>query len=78
MRAEIGDELIFDGPEGERSGRIGTIVALTSPDGSPPYVVRWLAGYESLVFPGPQVQIEIHHKHRTATGRHRARTLPGA
>jgi hypothetical protein len=51
MKANVGDELIIGSPELAHSGRIGTI-ALTNHDGSPPYVVWSLAGYESLVFPG--------------------------
>ena len=51
MKAKVGDELIIDSPEPTHPGRIGTIIALTNHDGSPPYVVRSLVGYESLVFP---------------------------
>ncbi len=68
MKAKVGDELIIDSPEPTHPGRIGTIIALTNHDGSPPYVVRWLAGYESLVFPGPDVRIEEHHGQRAGTG----------
>ena len=45
-----------------KSGRIGTIVALRNADGSPPYVVHWLAGdYDSLIQPGPTARIERRH-----------------
>ena len=68
MKANVGDELIIGSPELAHSGRIGTIIALTNHDGSPPYVVWSLAGYESLVFPGPDVRIEQHLGHRAGTG----------
>ena len=67
MRAEVGDEFVIDGPELTQPGRTGTIIGLTNTDGSPPYVVWWLVGYESLVFPGPDVRIEEHHGHRAGT-----------
>jgi len=59
MKAEVGDELIIESPKPGTAGRIGTIVALQNADGSPPYIVHWLAGdYDSLVDPGPKTRIE--------------------
>jgi hypothetical protein len=53
MKAQVGDELIIESPEPGTSGRVGTIVALQNADGSPPYVVHWLADdYDSLIYPG--------------------------
>ena len=61
MNAQVGDELIIESPEPGTSARIGTIVALRNADGSPPYVVHWLAGdYDSLIRPGPAARIERH------------------
>jgi len=45
--AEIGDTVIIDAGPG-RIPRTGRVISLTNPDGSPPYIVRWLAGYETL------------------------------
>lgn len=62
LRAEVGDTLIIEvrGPAG--IPRVGEIVAVTSPDGSPPYRVRWLAGeYESVISPGPGARVEKGH-----------------
>jgi hypothetical protein len=59
LQAEVGDWLVMD--DGGIGGipRIGEIVAVTNPDGSPPYRVRWLAGeYESLITPGPGARVE--------------------
>jgi hypothetical protein len=51
MKADIGDRLVIEGPDGPREG---LIVGLRQADGSPPYVVRWLSdGHIALVYPGP-------------------------
>lgn len=67
MRAEVGDEVALGGPGLPPEGRIGTIVAVQGRDGRPPYLVRWLAGYESEIEPGPAGLIEVRHRpHRDA------------
>jgi Domain of unknown function (DUF1918) len=51
MKAEVGDRLVTEGQDGPRECQI---IRLQNTDGSPPYVVRWLAdGHIALVFPGP-------------------------
>jgi uncharacterized protein DUF1918 len=63
LRAEVGDTLIIDAGGLAGIPRTGEIVAVTSPDGSPPYRVRWLAGeYESVIFPGPGARVEKGHR----------------
>jgi hypothetical protein len=63
LRAEIGDALVIDQPGGAGQPRIGEITALLGPDGSPPYLVRWLAGdYESMIVPGPGARVEKRHR----------------
>jgi Domain of unknown function (DUF1918) len=68
MKAQVGDELIIESPEPGTSGRSGTIVALQNADGSPPYVVHWLAGdYDSLIEPGPTAESDdaaLHDRHQ--------------
>jgi hypothetical protein len=55
MRAHVGDRLL---PDGRDDSRAALIIGLQHPDGSPPYVVRWLAdGHVALVFPGPYARI---------------------
>jgi hypothetical protein len=55
MKAHVGDRLITGGSD---SARACTIVGLHHPDGSPPYVVRWLAdGHIALMFPGPYTKL---------------------
>jgi uncharacterized protein DUF1918 len=49
MRAQVGDRLIVEGDE----TRTGLIIGVPHADGSPPYVVRWLAdGHIAMVSPG--------------------------
>lgn len=63
MRANVGDELIVGETEICGATRVGKIVAVKGSDGSPPYLVHWVAGdYDSLVSPWPGVRV-----------RHRAR-----
>jgi uncharacterized protein DUF1918 len=62
LRAEVGDTLIVEtgGPAG--TARIGEIIAVAGPDGSPPFRVRWLAGeYESLIRPGRSARVQKGH-----------------
>jgi Domain of unknown function (DUF1918) len=59
LRAEVGDTLVID--DGGVAGipRTGTIIAVIGQDGSPPYLVHWLAGdYESQILPGPGARVE--------------------
>lgn len=63
MKAQVGDRLVLRGTHVDDPGRVGIIVELHNPDGSPPYLVRWLAdGHESLVFPGPDAHVEPPHR----------------
>jgi hypothetical protein len=49
MYAHVGDRLIVEGDE----ARTGLIIGVTNPDGSPPYIVKWLAtGTVAMVSPG--------------------------
>jgi uncharacterized protein DUF1918 len=63
LRAEVGDLLVID--QGGMAGtpNIGVIIGVPSADGSPPYLVRWIAGeYESTVVPGEGAHIEKIHR----------------
>jgi hypothetical protein len=58
MKAAIGDKLVVEGARTGEARRVGVIVELRNPDGSPPYVVRWLHDeQETLVFPGPDAHV---------------------
>jgi hypothetical protein len=48
MYAQVGDRLII----GADPGRTALIIAVPHPDGTPPYVVKWLAtGHIAMVSP---------------------------
>ncbi|GGL13961.1 DUF1918 domain-containing protein [Planomonospora parontospora] len=58
MKAAAGDRLVVEGTHGAGVRRIGVIMGLRDPDGTPPYVVRWVDDeHEGLVFPGPDARV---------------------
>jgi hypothetical protein len=58
MKAKVGDWLVMKGTTIGRSDQRGIITEVHSPDGSPPYVVRWLeTDHVATVFPGPDAII---------------------
>ncbi len=74
MKATVGDWLVI------KSGTIGhpdlrgLITAVRSPDGEPPYRVRWLAtGEEATVFPGPDAIVVTAAEQKAADERARSR-----
>ncbi|WP_431966690.1 DUF1918 domain-containing protein [Nocardia sp. bgisy134] len=58
MEANVGDRLLVHGHVVGEHDRQGEIVEVRGPEGSPPYVVRFTDGHESLVYPGPDAVIE--------------------
>ena len=49
MYAHVGDRLVIDGDP----ARTGLIIEVPHEDGSPPYVIKWLAtGHIAMVSPG--------------------------
>jgi len=74
MKATVVDWLVI------KSGTIGhpdlrgLITAVHSPDGEPPYRVRWLAtGEEATVFPGPDAIVVTAAERKAADERARSR-----
>ncbi|PKV96720.1 uncharacterized protein DUF1918 [Amycolatopsis echigonensis] len=54
MHAQRGDWLVVKGNQVDVPEHRGRIVAVGSPEGDPPFTVRWEgADHESTVFPGP-------------------------
>ena len=49
-------------------GRVAEIVEVRGEQSSPPYLVRFPDGHESLVFPGPDSVVE-HHQNETRLSR---------
>jgi hypothetical protein len=57
MQANVGDQLQILSQTLDHPVRDGEIVEIRGPGGSPPYLVRWSDGAESLVFPGPDARV---------------------
>jgi hypothetical protein len=74
VKAQVGDWLVIKGTTIDRTGTRGLITEVRSPNGSPPYVVRWLdTGHEAMVFPGPDSVIVTHEEQKVADERARSR-----
>jgi hypothetical protein len=68
MRAKAGDRLVIDGTNLGDRRRVGVVTSVAHPDGSPPFVVRWLHDdHESVVFPGPTARVEAAESAGTQT-----------
>jgi hypothetical protein len=60
MHAEIGNWLVVRGRLVDAPTRIGQIIEVAHPDGSPPYVVRWTDDDRtSEVFPGSDAVVSV-------------------
>lgn len=58
MNAMVGDWLVIKSSTIDQPDQRGLITEVHSPDGAPPYVVRWLAtDHEATVFPGPDALV---------------------
>lgn len=58
MHASVGDRLHMHGRTVGARDRIATIVEVRGKNGSPPYLVRFPDGRETLIFPGPDSVIK--------------------
>jgi hypothetical protein len=58
MHATVGDTMHIHSRSVGLKDRSGEIVEVRGTDGSPPYLVRFDDGHESLVYPGPDCIIE--------------------
>jgi len=67
MKAKVGDWLVVKGTTTERSDQRGVVTEVHSEDGSPPYVVRWVAtGHVATVFPGPDAIVVTPEEQKAA------------
>jgi hypothetical protein len=57
MHAKPGDVLVVESQTADQQRRQATILEVRSPDGSPPYLVRWHDGHEGLIYPGPDAHV---------------------
>jgi len=53
MRANVGDELVVRGHHVGDENREAVIIEVHGEEGTPPYLVRWRDGHESVFFPPP-------------------------
>ncbi|HWU45446.1 MAG TPA: DUF1918 domain-containing protein [Humibacter sp.] len=58
MQATVGERIVIRGKTVEVPDRHGEIVEVRGPDGTPPYLVRFDDGHETLVFPGTDTSVE--------------------
>lgn len=58
MRAEVGSRIRIHGARVGNSERHGEVLETRGEDGGPPYLVRFDDGGESLIFPGPDCELE--------------------
>lgn len=60
MHADVGNWLVVQGRVLDAPPRIGRIVEVAHPDGSPPYVVRWTDDDRtSVVVPGSDATVSV-------------------
>jgi len=58
MHAKVGDRLVVHPNHLDDPIRDGEVIQVHGKDGEPPYLIRWSDdGHESLVFPGPGMQV---------------------
>jgi len=66
VQARPGEWLVVHGRVTDAPERVGQIVEVPHPDGSPPYVVRWVGDeHTSVVFPGPDAGVVADQPHGT-------------
>jgi hypothetical protein len=74
MKAKVGDFLVIKGTTVEQHDQRGEITEVRSADGSPPYVVRWLANdHVTTVYPGPDALVVTADEQEAADARARPR-----
>lgn len=74
MKAKVGDLLVVKGTTVERHDQRAVITEVRSDDGSPPYVVRWLANdHIATVYPGPDALVVTAAEQAAADARSQGR-----
>lgn len=64
MHAHVGDWIVVESGHLNGHRRRGQVVRLEHPDGTPPYVVRWIEDdRETVFFPGPETHVEFKREH---------------
>lgn len=74
MKAKVGDFLVVKGTTVEQHDQRGEITEVRSPDGSPPYVVRWLnSDHVATVYPGADALVVTADEQEAADARAKQR-----
>ena len=64
MRAHVGDRLVLD------HDRIGVVIGVSSEDGTPPYIVKWLRdGHIAMVTPDQYSRIVSGQRMTSGSGK---------
>lgn len=63
MQATVGEHLVIHGKQVGQADRHGEILEVRGADGSPPYLVRFDDGHETLLYPGADCELEHEHEH---------------
>lgn len=58
MRAAVGSRIVIHGAHVDSAERRGEVLETRGEGGGPPYLVRFDDGSESLIFPGPDCELE--------------------
>ncbi|MQA61399.1 MAG: DUF1918 domain-containing protein [Actinophytocola sp.] len=58
MHATTGDRILVHGRTVGSAEQHGEIIEVRGEDGGPPYLVRFADGHESLMYPGPDCEVE--------------------
>ncbi len=66
MKAAIGDQLIVKGRHQGDGDRHGQIIEIHGEQGSPPYLVQWQDGHESVFFPSADTVVGQQPRRRQA------------
>ncbi|WP_448629526.1 DUF1918 domain-containing protein [Cellulomonas soli] len=69
MQATVGDEVVVHSRSVGSSERHGRIVEVKGAEGGPPYTVLFDDGHQSLLYPGPDLQL-YHRGHEQHPGEH--------
>lgn len=58
MRAEVGDKIVVRGRHTGDGDREGIVTEVHGADGTPPYLVRWTDGHETVFMPASGTLVE--------------------
>ncbi|MGH3433093.1 MAG: DUF1918 domain-containing protein [Thermocrispum sp.] len=58
MHATTGDRILVHGRTVGATEQHAEIIEVRGPDGAPPYLVRFDDGHETLMYPGPDSEVQ--------------------